>query len=353
MTQTPTRPRTPALAQPPADVYPSGHAGFSRAWDGAAWTGPVLVTPGAPELHARRSFWRAFAHPVFWIVFVSLVIGLGFALFGGALASVPLLVAAGLFSTGGPVVGLVLIVRHRLGIHRLPARAALVWGLVSGAVALGVAFAIETPLRPVVGLEGSYALAGPIEEGAKLLVPFVLLLFGPRIFRDPRVGIWTVALSGAVFGVGEGIEYFIDADAASTILGLSLQDSDIFRAFGMWMSRSWVEVGHIVWAAGAAAVIWLAAHRLGRAFSWLGLAAYLIAASLHSFNDAVIGLWGSVQGVAAVVWLILAYTLWFRARARQAVAPDLLAEVPRRWVPRLSKTAREAAQPPAAEVAAP
>lgn len=345
----------PAL-QPPAGIYPTGHAGFSRAWDGAAWTGPVLATPDAPELRLRHGFWRAFRHATVYVVVGGLILGWGFATVGGALQSPWLLAAAAVFGTGGPLVGLALLVRRRLDIHRLHVPSAVLWGIASAVVAVVIAWFVE-PL--VYDLTHSttlfYAGAGPIEEGGKLLVPFLLLLFGPRIFRDPRVGIWTVVVCGATFGLIEGIEYLLKVDHISAVSGQTLADTGAEDAVRMLLERSWVELGHVIWTGGAAAIIWLAAHRARRAFTGLGVAAFAIAAALHSINDAVFNQLGRIAPALALVgvllavaWMVLGYTLWFRARARQAVAPDVLDALPKRWAPRLSKHARAAAIDPAA-----
>jgi hypothetical protein len=346
---TSSRLRSP-LVHPDPGVYPSGHRGFSRAWDGAGWTGPVLSTPDAPELRTPHPFWGGFRHLPFWVVVIGLALGWSFAVVAGLTMLWPLYALSGLFGTGGPILGLVLIIRKRVGIHVLRAPAALWWGLGSGVLAIGLAILVEWPINAALPKEVGFVLAGPIEEGAKLLLPFVLLLVGPRIFRDPRIGIWTVALSGAVFGVVEGIEYLLSADHSRLLTGFTPQEAGVAVAVTTFQTRAFVELGHVVWTVGAAALIWLTAHRLQRAFTWIGVVAYLIAAGLHSFNDAVLGELGGLGGYLAIVWLVLGYTLWFRPRSRQAVPPDILGTVPKRWVPRLSKRARREARPaPAAD----
>jgi RsiW-degrading membrane proteinase PrsW (M82 family) len=220
--------------------------------------------------------------------------------------------------------------------------------VLSAIVALAIAWFVEPLVYDVThSTTLFYAGAGPIEEGGKLLVPFVLLLVGPRIFRDPRVGIWTVVVCGVTFGTAEGIEYLLKADHASVVAGETLAQVGIQEAVGSLVTRAWVELGHVIWTACAAAIIWLAAHRMRRAFTWIGVGAFLIAAALHSINDAVFNQLGRIDrplgalGVAlAIAWMVLGYTLWFRARARQAVPPHVLDLVPKRWVPRLSSRAR-------------
>lgn len=335
-------------------MYPTGHAGFRRAWDGRAWTGPVLAGPGSPELHARRSFARAFGHPTLYLVVGGVVLGWLFASIGGGLQSPWLLAVAAVLGTGGPLLGLTLLVRRRLGIAALHVRSAWLWGALSAALALGIAWLVEPLVFDVTrSTTLFYASAGPIEEGGKLLLPFALLLFGPRIFRDPRVGIFTVIVCGMFFGIVEGVEYLLKADHVSAANGETIAQVGVQDAVAMLATRTWVELGHIIWTAGAAAVIWLAAHRLHRAFTWVGLGAFGVAAALHSLNDAVFNqlyridrLLGLVGVALAIGVMVLAYVLWFRARARQAVGPDLIETAPKRWVPRLSRRQRAGAVPP-------
>ena len=42
---------------------------------------------------------------------------------------------------------------------------------------------------------------GPIEEGAKLLVPLLLLAFGSARFKDPLAGLYLVLVSGATMAI--------------------------------------------------------------------------------------------------------------------------------------------------------
>ena len=116
------------------------------------------------------------------------------------LTNTPALLIAGLIATGGPIIALVLGVHRRLGIGALSARQATLAGIGSGVVAMGVAYGLEHVLTPVLGgetgkpSEGLYLLAGPIEEGAKLLVPIILLAAGAAFIRAPRLGVWAVLL---------------------------------------------------------------------------------------------------------------------------------------------------------------
>ena len=130
------------------------------------------------------------------------MIGLTLSAIGasGKTHNTPALLIAGLIATGGPIIALVLGVHRRLGIGALSARQATLAGIGSGVVAMGVAYGLEHVLTPVLGgetgkpSEGLYLLAGPIEEGAKLLVPIILLAAGAAFIRAPRLGVWAVLL---------------------------------------------------------------------------------------------------------------------------------------------------------------
>jgi hypothetical protein len=347
---TPSRTTSP-LAHPAAGDYPTGFAGFARAWDGAAWAGPALTSPDAPDLRPKHPFLGVFTRASLWSAVVGILLGAVCTRIGAALDSTIWLLLAGFFACGGPLLAIVLAARRRLRIGSLRTPIATVLGIVSGLLATGIALVLESPTASV-SLEAGYALAGPVEEFAKLLVPFLLLLVGPRVFRDPRIGVWTVIVSGAVFGVIEGIEYVGQLQLRATAITTLPFTDDSATVYDdsllLLLSRPWVELGHVVWTTGAGVLIWLTAHRIGRRWTLLGLVGYLIAAAIHSFNDAVLsglGIWG---GPAGATLLIVTYIFWYRRSVRGLVPPDAIGTVPGRWRPTLSKRMRAAAAPGAA-----
>lgn len=344
---TTTRSIRPAgLDSPPAGAYPTGFAGYTRAWDGAAWTPEVLPRVDAPAHETPPSMLR---RPPFYVAGGGVVLGAALAALSGT--STPLLILAGVLATGGPLAALMLGLHRRLGLSALPLRAASVWGVAAGILALVIAYGAETLLRTAgVPDELLLAAAGPIEEGGKILLPLVLLAVGAAHVRDPRLGVWCVAISGAVFGVTEGIEYVgqLSPDAReavqhlqATAPGANAQTAQLVVSVSMAVQRGWVELGHVFWTAGAAALIWLAVHQRSRRLVLVVAGALVGAAAIHSFNDAGLSLLPSFLQIAgSIVVIALSYTLWFRRPARRLVPPDALDEVPYAWLPRLPHAAR-------------
>ena len=131
-------------------------------------------------------------------------------------------------------------------------------------------------------------LTGPIEEGGKLLVPFLLLAFGSARFKDPLAGFYLVLVSGATTGAIEGAEWQARAHYRWFHLQLALV-------------RPAAELPHVFVTGFAGAVIWLAAWRRGRAVTAAGAVAFLIAVAIHSVHDGFITLFGvSPSAVAGV-----------------------------------------------------
>ncbi|MGP3533714.1 PrsW family glutamic-type intramembrane protease [Microbacterium sp. RD1] len=338
------------LASPDVGTYPTGWEGRSRAWDGAAWTGPALAdesAAAAPDPHGGL-----FRRPPVYLAVGGLVVGFALAAVGGLLSFSPLLVLAGVVATGGPLAALLAGLHRRLGLASLPIRAATLWGLVSGVVAIGFALLLELPLRLWLDApeEIQYLAAGPIEEVGKLLLPLILLAAGASQLRDPRLGVWAVAVSGAVFGAIEGGEYVgeIGPEAQQNVQRVEQSLSSLGHprivamavAVGSAIPRAWVELGHVIWTAGAAVLIWLAAHH-GRRVVATAVGAIAAAAALHSFNDAGLTLLpGGLSDLGSIVWIVLSYTLWFRPLLRRLVPPDAVTLVPHRWLPRLPREAR-------------
>jgi hypothetical protein len=342
---------TTAPSIPPAASYPTGFAGLSRAWDGAAWTGPVTSDPAAPELHERHPVLRIFTHPSVYVVVVGVVLGFVVATSGVSLDSWPLLALGGALVAGGPLIALVVAIRRRLRIGQLRTGAALALGIVWGVVACAAALVIEVLVeRSGTFSTGALAFDGVIEEPLKLLLPVVLLAVGPALFKNPRVGVWMVVIASAVFGIGEAALYIASPAISPDLKGLTTAQFDTKLATEtgqLLVQRMWVELAHVIWTGGAAALIWLGAHRAGRAFTAIGLLGFLIAVAQHVVNDAVLTLVDTdlLHGVtlAGLVWVVLGYYLWFRPRVRQLVPPDAVALVPKRWRPHLSRAERQQA----------
>lgn len=188
-------------------------------------------------------------------------------------------------------------------------------------------------------------LAGPIEEGAKLLLPFVLLCAGLFGARNPRMGIWMVAVAAATFGTVEGIGYVTQSNVRFLDVNAPLDEA--FFTIVPVVNRALVELLHIFLTTGAAAVIWLSAHHRKKAFTWAGCGAFAIAAAVHGFNDAVIApLEPFLSFGLAMLLLVASYFFWFRARTRVAVPPDAVTTVPRRWLPPLHVSSARNAVPP-------
>lgn len=344
---------TPPFAQPQAGTYPTGYAGFERGWDGAAWAGEPVRSPDAPELHLKHPIGHAFTRPALYITVVGVVLGFFVAVIGAGIGSSWVSGIGGGIGVAGPLLAVCLAVRSRLRVGSLHVRSAILWGVVSGVFAFTVSFYAERALMPLLPA-GSMASAGPIEEATKLLIPFLLLLLGPAAFKDPRVGVWTAVVSAAVFGLAEGALYVggaLDDLHSTTLTAQQIIQGDAGHTGYIYSTRIWEELGHPFWTGGAAALIWLGAHRRSRAFTGLGVLGVLIAMSLHTINDTAIALGDlylfGIFPVLGIVWIVLSYVLWMRPRVRMLVPPDALATVPKRWRPRLSKRTRAEAAPEA------
>lgn len=198
-------------------------------------------------------------------------------------------------------------------------------GAVWGALAVVIAGLLETlDTHLPKQLDGSFVnnlLAGPIEEGAKLLLPVLLLIFSARM-RDPRRGFWMALVAASVFGVLEGVGYISQAIMATIQSGAATGAAEHGALVAIAMlDRGMVELMHPVLTAGAAGIIWFAAHTRTRGTAFLiGLLAYLGAAALHGFNDAVIsGLLSPINpwigALVAYLFIALLFVFWFRPQA--------------------------------------
>jgi hypothetical protein len=311
-------------------------------WDGVAWTGmdhaavagPVLPGPPAAFAFVRQPWFR-------WMVVGQALCVLP-AILSGSTGSGwwSWISAVGYLAFMG---GAVLLVGRFLELDRLEGRRALTWiGIASGAVAFGTGFGLEVLSNSVVGWPTTLWLTGPIEEGGKLLVPFLLLVFGAPRFRIPRVGLYLVLVSGATVGVLEGVEYEVRPEFPWAHLEMALV-------------RPSAELLHVFVAGFAAAVIWLAAWRRKRAVTVAGAVAFSIAICIHSFHDGVITFFhvdpksfnatlaqtlreAIDKGLSGAAFaLVIAALLYLLARhgARELTAPGDIVNCPPPWRPQI------------------
>lgn len=338
---------TRLLSQGNADAsgwYPYGEAGRIAEWDGHAWTGATRddaeVTEPAPP---KRHLFAFLTHPWFSL----LVLGSSVVLLGAVLGHEVradhwwwlLVVGVGMAVA---LFGFVLIWEPHLRFTALgDVPATITAGVVSGAVGVGLAYVIETGLHSRFGVGGGTELwlAGVIEESCKLLIPVVLwVVFGTR-FRDPRTGFLLGAVSGATFGVAEGVEY-VSRDGVNAHLVMAV-------------IRPLAEVGHPLWTGFGAALIWFAAYRAGRLITFAGFVGWVLAMAAHSVHDGLLALPGRhesdvtnfdtaesivesvvVSNVISVFWIVVGL-LMCRHILRETVPPSAIATNPAHWRPRL------------------
>lgn len=339
------RPSRPT-AEAASDWYPTGLRGISGEWDGTGWTGRSRPdAAGATPPEWRRRFLPFLGHLWFWMFVAGTVV----------------VIAAGALGANGlPEAGWVVIAAIGLTIA-CSALIAMLWplvrfdelrnkpllvgvGIVGGVVASYLAWGVQHFLEPSLNMPVTLDLwlAGPVEETSKLLVPVLLLVFSRRLFGDPRAGLLMVMVSAAVFGIGEGIDYMQRAtDGTQLIITAGVRGAG--------------ESVHVAWTAIAAVLIWLAAHRSGRLFTWAGLVGWLIPVVLHSVHDGIGPLDTRTHitsgmenlsnpvmvpvalvfaNVATLVFVAIA-VLIIRVVAREIVPPTAISHNPPRWRPRL------------------
>jgi hypothetical protein len=248
-------------------------------WDGTAWTGstheaavgPELPGPPRPFAFLRQSW------PWWMLVGQLLVIvpGIVSGYTGSGWWSWTSIVGYTAF-----MVGTVDVVIRYLPVRRLERlRRLTMIGVGCGLVGFAIAFGLESLTVHAFGEATTLWLTGPIEEGGKLLVPFLLLAFGSASFKDPLVGLYLVLVSGATTGAVEGTEWQARAHHHWYHLQLALV-------------RPAAELPHVFVTGFAGAVIWLAAWRSHRAVTGAGTVAFLIAVGIHSLHDGFITLFG-------------------------------------------------------------
>jgi hypothetical protein len=311
-------------------------------WDGTAWTGSTHAAVGAPELTGPpkpfaflRQSW------VWWMVFgQALVIppAVVSGVTGNALWS--WLSAVGYVAM---LIGAVQVMIRYLPVKRLTGlRSLTLIGIGGGVLGFAIAFGLELIVDHNFGLTTVLWSTGPIEEGAKLLVPLALLVFGSSRFKDPLAGLYLVLVSSGTTGAIEGAEW----ESRTHHVWLHLQ---------LALVRPAAELPHVFVTGFAGAVIWLAAWRRGRAATWAGVAAIATAVGLHSFLDGFITLFGvdprpppssiahtageavgrGLAGALVAIGISIAAFLLGRYGARELSPPASVAGAPPPWRPQV------------------
>ncbi len=311
-------------------------------WDGTAWTGDIHYTDRAPELPGPPPPFAFLRQSWLWWLVVGQVLviapGVVSGYTGSAAWSWSSIVGYSAF-----MVGTVQVMVRYLAIDRLPRRGGLtVIGIGCGAVGFAIAFGLESLTLHHIGAVATLWLTGPIEEGGKLLVPFLLLAFGSSRFKDPLAGLYLVLVSGATTGAIEGAEWQARPHYAWFHLQLALV-------------RPAAELPHVFVTGFAGAVIWLAAWRRGRAVTGAGVVAFLIAVAIHSVHDGFITLFGvspspsrasiasslgeairlGVSGAVFATGIGIACFLLGRHAARELTRPGAVGYCPPPWRPQI------------------
>ena len=343
---------TAAGPEPPGWYCYTARA-FLAEWDGTAWTGAVHHAAAAPVLPRPDGAFRFVLQPWFRWMALGQALTILPAVLSGTTGNAwwSLISAVGYLAV---LVGGVMVVSRYLGLDQVEGRTTLTWiGIGSGIVAYAFGLGLEVATEHLAGWSTTLWLTGPIEEGGKLLVPFLLLAFGARRFALPRVGLHLVLVSGATVGVVEGVEYQVRPEFAWAHLQMA-------------MVRPSAELLHVFVTGFAGAVIWLAAWRRGRAATGAGAVAFLVAAGIHSFHDGIITFFhvtphsfdatmaqtlgqavgrGLVGGLFALGLAALLYLL-ARHGARELTTPVAVATCPVPWRPQIKRWGCAPAQAP-------
>ena len=327
---------------PTAGDYPFGRADLIAGWDGDAWTGATQEAPGIEVPVWKHAFLPFLRHRWFWLFVLGLVLVLIPAFACAASGSA----FQGSYALPGAI--LMMVAGARLVLDRMSPeeigapRAIVLWGIFSGAVGYAFAYGVESLVAPALSDQVYLWTPGPIEETGKLLVPVLLLAFGPAAFRSPRVGLWLVLVSGATFGVFEMVSYAANSQGNGAIASL--------------MERSTTELLHPYLTGFAAVLIWLGAWRGKKTLTIVGFVGWLIASAVHSFHDGifgvisnpaqtntqgyssageafVFGLYGLAEGLLITVLLFLL----LRHVAREIVSPTAIASNSPHWRPQLKR----------------
>lgn len=343
-----------------AGDYPFGQVGHTATWDGQAWTGARQDSPSTPApdkwKHAFLPFLR---HRWFWLCVLGLVIMVVPAMIasiGGTAVIQPVLFLGSLlFMTSAT-----LIVMNHMGANAIERpRLIVTWGIVSGIVAVAVAYLVEEMVLTKFLSESQLLWqAGITEETSKLIVPVLLLAFGGAAFRSPRAGLFLVLLSGATFGAIELVRYAAITAGNGVITTV--------------LERSTAELLHPYITGFAAVLIWLGAWRRQKVVTAVGIVGWVIAMALHSLHDGLMGIANSnvfatdtasfetlglaifagIMGLVLQLLITVIFFLILRHAARELTPPEAVFSNARSWRPRIVQWGVAKAAP-ASRVASP
>ena len=317
-------------------------------WNGAAWTGDVGPSQSPSTVqHFRHGFLPFLGHRWFWIAVLGQALTIAVAVMSKGTS--PWLNILSVVGYAVFMAGSVMIVARHLHFRQLPHLKLAIWlGIVSGVVAFAVGLVVEIVAANLWGQNTVLWLAGPIEESAKLLLPFIFLLIGrPRAIRNPREGFLMVLVSAAVFGVIEGAEYQVL---------IAVSQPHTWTPLIMGIGRPMTEIAHTFMTGIAAAVIWLAAFHRKKVFTLAGFMGWVAAAGIHSLHDGLTTFGGSGGGgqasttlsvtleqaivvgilltLISLLFAVLVYVM-LRHSARELVPPQGVALNSAHWRPQI------------------
>lgn len=335
---------------PKSGWYSYGVAGYIAYWNGEAWTGHTHASSAGFALPKwKLNPFRFLGHSWFWllILFWAITTAIGFIANGTEHVNLLFFFAIAIPTTAACFAFTTILWPH-LQLKQLNNLGKLTLiGIASGFLGFTIATFLEGYLEPDLGFPfaADLWLSGPIEETCKLLLPAILWFTAKGVYRDPRVGLYLVLVSGSVFGGLEAPDYVLGAG----------QDSVPAMAYG----RVIAELSHPIWTAIAASMIWLAAQRAGRFFTLAGFGGWLIPVALHSLHDGAgaVGSQGTknpgtsiqfpsleqgfaemtVLVVISIVILILSYLVLRHFAARELVPPSAIETNAPHWRPRIAK----------------
>lgn len=337
-----------------AGWYPYAKPDLTAEWSSQFWTGQTRPESGIDLPRPKRHPFGFLGRLWFWLFVVgwAYIIAVPAAIakwapgvhpHGDKALELWLAMAAILVGFAATAIAFYLFVGQFVPFRQVPNKHATIWiGIGSGAIGFTIAAYIESFWEESVGISsaGTDWLAGPVEETMKLLVPLILWLAMGRFLRNPVNGFLVVFVSASTLGALEGVLYVANALHTDELILMTL-------------ARPFAEIAHPLWTGAAAAVIWVAAARAKRLFTWSGLVAYLLAAFAHSFHDGVgsflphadtdrkptaaeIPTLAVASLVTTVVVAVVFYYI-FRIASREVVPPTATAENPEGWRPRVHR----------------